>query len=145
MKSVIAVRRFVALMGIRRVICAATVSISLLVVSIHSAAADTDQPEGIRMMLKVQIPPDGGNEAIKAGNQGAIFEALIKQIKPEAVYFSQEDGLRTAYFVYMIDETTDFAAIHEPLIQGFGARVYDMPALTWDELKHAFEAIDEKP
>ena len=145
MKRAIAVRRLGALTGIRSVIFAAAVSMSLLAVPTQSHAATADQPDSIRMMLKVQIPPDGGNQAIKAGNQGKIFEALIKQIKPEAVYFTQEDGLRTAYFVYTIHETTDFAAIHEPLIQGFGARVYDMPALTWDELKQAFGAIDEKP
>ena len=145
MKRSIAIRHLAALTGIRSVIFAAAVAMSLSAVPTHSHAATTDQPGGIRMMLKVQIPPDGGNEAIKAGNQGAIFEALIDQIKPEAVYFTQEDGLRTAYFVYTIYETTDFAAIHEPLIQGFGARVYDMPALTWEELKQAFGAIDEKP
>jgi len=145
MKRSVAIRRLAALTGIRSVIFAAAVSMSLLAVSTQSRAAATEQPDGIRMMLKVQIPPEGGNQAIKAGKQGAIFEALINQIKPEAVYFTQEDGLRTVYFVYTIHKTTDFAAIHEPLIQGFGARVYDMPALTWDELKQAFGAIDEKP
>ena len=105
----------------------------------------TGQQAGIRMMLKVQIPVETGNDAIKAGRQAKIFEALIKKIKPEAAYFSQENGLRTAYFVYVIHKTTDFAAIHEPLIQGLGARVYDQPALTWNELKQGFVAIDEKP
>lgn len=110
-----------------------------------SHADSAEDADGVRMMMKVQIPPDSGNQAIKAGDQGAIFQALIDKIKPEAVYFTQEDGLRTVYFVYTIQRTTEFAAIHEPLIQGFGARVYDMPALTWDELKDAFVSIDEKP
>jgi hypothetical protein len=145
MKRSVAIRRLATLMGIRTVTFAAAMSMSLLATSTQPQAATADRPDGVRMMLKVQIPPDGGNQAIKAGNQGAIFQALIDQIKPEAVYFTQEDGLRTAYFVYTIHETTDFAAIHEPLIQGFGARVYDMPALTWDELKNAFGAIGEKP
>jgi len=101
------------------------------------------QPAGIRMMLKVQIPVEGGNDAIKAGTQNEIFENLIARINPEAAYFSQEDGLRTAYFVYVIQDTADFAAIHEPLIQGLGARVYDQPALTWEELGKGFEKIDE--
>ena len=112
----------------------------MLALPVHSEAAD-----GIRMMLKVQISPATGNQAIKAGDQGKIFEAMMEKIKPEAVYFTQEDGPRTVYYVYTIHDTADFAAIHEPFIQGFGARVYDMPALTWDELKAGFEAIDEKP
>jgi hypothetical protein len=145
MKRAVAVRRLATLTCIRGVIFAAAMSMSLLAVPTQSHAATTDQQDGIRMMLKVEIPPEGGNQAIKAGQQGAIFEALIKQIKPEAVYFTQENGLRTVYFVYTIHNTADFAAIHEPLIQGFGARVYDIPALTWDELKQAFEGMGEKP
>jgi hypothetical protein len=145
MKGAFAVVRLAALTCIRSGVLVASVALLAQSVPTQSYAATADQQGGIRMMLKVQIPPEGGNQAIKAGNQGAIFEALIDQIKPEAVYFTQEDGLRTVYFVYKIQKTTDFAAIHEPLIQGFGARVYDMPALTWDELKKAFEAIDEKP
>jgi len=133
---------------IRNSILAATVTMTLfaaMLLGLPIQSLASDQPAGVRMMLKVQIPPEGGNRAISAGKQGAIFEALINRIKPEAVYFTQEDGLRTVYFVYTIHETMDFAAIHEPLIQGFGARVYDMPALTWDELKNAFVAIKEKP
>jgi hypothetical protein len=108
-------------------------------------AADGAQEAGIRMMLKVQIPVEAGNDAVKTGMQGKVFEDLMNRIHPEAAYFSQEDGLRTAYFVYVIHDTAEFAAIHEPLIQGLGATVYDQPALTWDELKQGFGAIDEKP
>ena len=107
--------------------------------------ADGVPSAGIRMMLKVQIPVEAGNDAVKTGMQGKVFEDLMRQIHPEAAYFSQEDGLRTAYFVYVVHDTAEFAAIHEPLIQGLGARVYDQPALTWDELKQGFGTIDEKP
>ena len=91
-----------------------------------------------RMMLKVQIPVEAGIRAIENGTMGPIFERLMAKIKPEAAYFSQEDGLRTAYFVYVIDGTFEFAEIHEPLIQGLGARVYDQPALTWQDIGKAF-------
>ncbi|MCP4305218.1 MAG: hypothetical protein GY788_10155, partial [bacterium] len=96
-------------------------------------------PPVVRMMLKVQIPVEAGNRAIENGTMGPIFEDLMKKIKPEAAYFSQEDGLRTAYFVYVIDGTFEFAEIHEPLIQGLGARVFDQPALTWADIGKAFE------
>ena len=141
--------RIISVQLSRLYICAAML-FAVIAVSPFSAFAQ-DKPAapgqrtGIRMMLKVQMPVEAGNDAIKAGRQGKIFEALIKKIKPEAAYFSQENGLRTAYFVYMVHNTTDFAAIHEPLIQGLGARVYDLPALTWNELKQSFVAIDEKP
>ena len=108
-------------------------------------AMSAEDAGGVRMMLKVQIPAQGGNTAIEAGDQAQIFETLMERIKPEAAYFTQEDGLRTAYFVYVVHDTAEFAAVHEPLIQGFGALVYDLPALTWDELKAGFGDIGEKP
>jgi hypothetical protein len=40
-------------------------------------------PSGM-LMFKLQIPVEVGNDAIKAGRQTKIFEALIKKIKPEA-------------------------------------------------------------
>ena len=73
MKRANVVRRLSALWDIRSVTFAAAMSVSLLAIPIHAHAAGPDQPEGIRMMLKVQIPPDGGNEAIKAGNQGRLI------------------------------------------------------------------------
>ncbi|MCP4305220.1 MAG: hypothetical protein GY788_10165, partial [bacterium] len=101
--------------------------------------AGDGEPPVVRMMLKVQIPVEAGNKAIENGTMGPIFENLMKKINPEAAYFSQEDGLRTAYFVYVIDGTFEFAEIHEPLIQGLGARVFDQPALTWADIGKAFE------
>ncbi|MFY2824167.1 hypothetical protein [Ruegeria sp. MALMAid1280] len=91
----------------------------------------------IRMMLKVQIPPEAGSKAIQEGKMGQIFSDLMQKIKPEAAYFSQEDGVRTAYFFYWVDRTYQFADIHEPLIQGLGAKVYDSYALTWDDIAEA--------
>lgn len=85
MKHSITSRGISKLTAIRGVAFAAAILVSLLAVTVKSQAIAAEQADGIRMMLKVQIPPDGGNQAIKAGNQGAIFEALIDKIKPEAV------------------------------------------------------------
>ncbi|MCP4315788.1 MAG: hypothetical protein GY789_07150 [Hyphomicrobiales bacterium] len=107
-------------------------------------AAEDNKAPIVRMMLKVQIPIQSGNRAIENGTMGTIFESLMQKIKPEAAYFSQEGGLRTAYFVYVMDGTFEFAEIHEPLIQGLGARVYDQPALTWEDIGKAFADTQEK-
>lgn len=114
--------------------CRAVVTAISAVVLTAGWADAWAQDKGIRMMLKVEIPVESGNESIKNGTMVPIFEDLMAKLKPEAAYFSQENGLRTAYFVYLVDETFDFTQVHEPLIQGLGARVYDLPALTWDDM-----------
>lgn len=50
------------------------------------------------MMLKIKIPPESGNRAVKDGSMAKAFESLNEKIKPEAVYFSMEDGMRCAFF-----------------------------------------------
>ncbi len=128
----------------RAPVFAAAVLLAVLVGAADLSAQEGASDEsGIRMMLKVQIPTEAGNEAIANGTMGQIFQDLIDKIKPEAAYFSQEDGYRTAYFVYMLDSSMAFAEIHEPLMQGLGARVYDQPAETWEDLQGALKSIDE--
>lgn len=107
-------------------------------------AQDDTKSAGIRMMLKVQIPAEGGNRAIKDGTMMPIFEEVIKRAKPEASYFTQEDGMRTVYLVYMVQDPAEFAALHEPLMQGMDALVFDMTVTTWEELQHGFAEIGEK-
>ncbi|WP_421723284.1 hypothetical protein [Bauldia sp.] len=120
------------------------VLMSATIVTLSGAIAPAqDSAPGVRMMLKVQIPVEAGNRAVADGTMKSIIEDTMEQIKPEAAYFSQEDGLRTIYFVYQVTDNATFAAVHEPLMQGLGARVSDLPALTWDELSQGFGAIGE--
>ena len=41
----------------------------------------------MRMMLKIVIPTETGNQAIKDGSLHKIFEATMSKLKPEAAYF----------------------------------------------------------
>ena len=50
----------------------------------------------MRMMLKIVIPTETGNQAIKDGSLHKIFEATMSKLKPEAAYFVAENGLRSA-------------------------------------------------
>jgi hypothetical protein len=53
----------------------------------HSKARER---QNMRMMLKVLIPTETGNLAIKDGSLPKIFETTMSKIKPEAVYFVAE-------------------------------------------------------
>lgn len=50
----------------------------------------------MRMMLKISIPVEAGNNAIKDGSLPSTIQGLIERLKPEASYFFPEDGQRTA-------------------------------------------------
>jgi hypothetical protein len=93
------------------------------------------------MMLKIKIPPESGNRAVKDGTMAKAFESLNAKIKPEAVYFSMEDGMRCAFFFYDVAEEYQFLEIHEPLFAAMGALVYDAPALTWDDMAKGWQHL----
>ena len=50
----------------------------------------------MRMMMKVQMPTESGNDAIKDGSLPQIMGTSLEALKAEAAYFTAEDGMRTA-------------------------------------------------
>ena len=52
----------------------------------------------MRFLLKVNIPVETGNAAAKAGKLGAIIQSILAELKPEAVYFTDNDGQRRDTF-----------------------------------------------
>ena len=50
----------------------------------------------MRMMLKIKMPTESGNRAIKDGSLGKLLEDTVSKLKAEAAYFIAEDGVRCA-------------------------------------------------
>ena len=46
----------------------------------------------MRVRLKIQMPVDAGNKAIKDGQLQKLMETTLATLKPEAAYFFAEDG-----------------------------------------------------
>ena len=83
----------------------------------------------MRMMLKIKIPPEAGNRAVADGSMVKAFESLKAKLKPEAIYFSMEDGMRCVFVFYNIDEEYRFLDIHEPLFSSMGGSRVRRPSL----------------
>ena len=49
----------------------------------------------MRFLLKVNIPVESGNAAAKAGKLGAIIQSILAELKPEAAYFTDNNGQRS--------------------------------------------------
>ena len=50
----------------------------------------------MRVLMKVQIPTEAGNAAIKDGSLPQIVGKALDALKAEAAYFTSEEGMRTA-------------------------------------------------
>lgn len=89
----------------------------------------------MRTMLKVRIPVEAGNRAIKEGDLAKTVMAFVDQMKPEATYFVGEAGLRTAYFVFDLKDPTMIPAACEPFFMKLNAAIEITPAMNLEEMK----------
>ena len=94
------------------------------------------------MLLKVNIPTPEGNQAMKAGAIPGKLQEILDDIKPEAAYFSEDDGERTAYLFVNMAEPSDLPRLAEPFFLAFNARVTARPAMILEDLAKAGPAID---
>ena len=68
----------------------------------------------MRVLLKVDIPTIEGNEAARSGTLAKKIQSIIDDQKPEAVYFTDSNGLRSGYLFLNIDDSSKIPAIAEP-------------------------------
>jgi len=96
----------------------------------------------MRFLLKVNIPVESGNAAAKAGKLGATIQSILADLKPEAVYFTDEKGQRTAFIFLEMQDAAQIPAIAEPWFLAFNASVEIHPVMVPDDLAKAGSAID---
>jgi hypothetical protein len=95
----------------------------------------------MRTMLRITIPVENGNAAIKDGSMGQVVGSALERLKPEAAYFTADGGKRTAYLVIDVADATDIPSIAEPFFVGLNAQVELLPVMNADELKAGLEKL----
>ena len=96
----------------------------------------------MRILMKVSIPVDAGNTAVRDGSLEGKIQSILGDMKPEAAYFAADDGLRGGFFVVNIDDTSQMPALAEPWFLTFNASVEFQPVMTPDDLGKAGPAIE---
>jgi hypothetical protein len=95
----------------------------------------------MRMMIRIKIPVEMGNQAIKDGTlQKTIMEAL-ERLKPEAAYFFPEHGLRTAFMIVDIKDSSEMPSMIEPFFSRLNAAVEIIPVMNAEDLKKGLSKI----
>jgi hypothetical protein len=94
----------------------------------------------MRMMLRIKMPTELGNRAIKDGSLGKLLEDTIGRLKAEAAYFIAEDGMRCAMIFFDMKDSAEIPPIAEPLFIGIGAELELMPAMNADDLRKGLKA-----
>ena len=97
----------------------------------------------MRFLLKVRIPVESGNAVARAGKLGATIQSILEDLKPEAVYFTDDNGERTAFIFLEIQDVSEIPAIAEPWFIAFNASVEIHPVMLPEDLVRAGDAIEK--
>lgn len=97
----------------------------------------------MRMMMKVSIPVEAGNAAVRNGSLGSTIKKIMDAMKPEAAYFSEELGQRTGWIFFHMEDSSQIPAIAEPWFLALNARVTFRPTMSPDDLAKASPAMDK--
>jgi hypothetical protein len=96
----------------------------------------------MRFLVKVNIPVDAGNAAARAGKLGETIQSILADVKPEAVYFTSDNGQRTAFIFLEMQDASQIPAIAEPWFLAFNASVDIHAVMVPEDLAKAGAAIE---
>ena len=97
----------------------------------------------MRFLLKVTIPVESGNAAAKAGKLGTTIQSILADLKPEAVYFTDDNGQRAGFIFFDMQDASQIPAIAEPWMLAFNASIEFRPVMIPDDLSKASSAIEK--
>jgi len=91
----------------------------------------------MRMLVKVSIPHDTFNAAVREGTVGQTMQRILEETKPEAVYFTEFGGRRGALMIVDVADPSKVPSIAEPWFLQFNADVEFHVVMSQEELGRA--------
>jgi len=95
----------------------------------------------MRMLMNVRIPHEPFNSAVRKGTAGQIMKRILEESKPEAVYFTEQNGTRGAVIVINVNDPSEVPFFAEPWFLNFNADCEFRIAMTPGDLDRA--GLDE--
>jgi hypothetical protein len=97
------------------------------------------------MLVIAKMCPEAFNAHVKAGTAGAKVKRILEDLKPEAAYFTELNGHRTAVLIVDLPEASKIPAIAEPWFLQFNAHLEFHPVMSPEDLAHAnLDALGKK-
>lgn len=95
----------------------------------------------MRMMARISMPPETGNQAIRDGRLPTVMQQAAQRWRPESMYFTTFDGRRTAYLVFDMPDASDMPPFAEPFFSELNADVQIAPVMNGDDLAKGLSQI----
>ena len=91
----------------------------------------------MRVMLTVTLPLEPFNTAVRSGTAGEMMNRIIEDSKPEAVYFTELDGNRTAVLVIDLERASQIPKFAEPWFLNFNGNCQFRIVMSPEDLAQA--------
>ena len=91
----------------------------------------------MRMLIIVRLPHETFNTAVKDGSAGPKMNAILKEVKPDAVYFTEMNGKRTVVIIVEMERVSMIPSLVEPWFLEFNADVEVHPVMIGQDLEEA--------
>jgi hypothetical protein len=99
----------------------------------------------MKMLLTVEIPHEPFNSLVRGGKAGEIIGRILAAIRPEAVYFTEQDGKRCGIFLINVQNPSDVPTFAEPFFLNFQANCKFRIVMSPEDLQKAgLEALGKK-
>jgi hypothetical protein len=99
----------------------------------------------MRTILHAKMPNEPFNSFVKDGSAGKRIQKILEELKPEAVYFTEFDGRRSALMVIDLADASKIPSVAEPWFLMFNATCELHPAMTLEDLgKSGLDTISKK-
>ena len=97
------------------------------------------------MIMHVDFPVEPFNTLVRNGTVGAKIQQALEDIKPEVVFFSEQDGHRGGVLIVDVPDPSKIPVLCEPLFLAFNAKVKLRVAMTPDDLaKSGLDTIGKR-
>jgi hypothetical protein len=91
----------------------------------------------MRMMMRVQMPIEPFNTAVKDGSVGAKMQKILEAMKPEHAFFGSHHGKRGGILIVNVESPSDVPRLAEPWFLTFDAEVEFSICMTPQDLASA--------
>ena len=96
----------------------------------------------MRFVMKVSWDVEAGNELARQGKLASTVQSILADTKPEAAYFTAEDGKRGGILIVDITDASQIPALAEPWFLAANAKVELFPVMRPEDLAKAGPSIE---
>jgi hypothetical protein len=91
----------------------------------------------MKMLMNIKIPHEPFNTLVRNGRAGEILGRIIDDLKPESIYFTEQNGTRGAVAIFEVDDSSRIPFFSEPFFLNFNADCEFRIAMSIEDLRKA--------